>query len=106
MNSAYVKFWGVRGSNPTLDDDKIKYGGDTSCVEVYTGENLFILDMGTGIRQLGTKIISDSSYSSTINILLSHYHWDHVMGFLSFAPLFDDKYTINIYGNYQNTPIE
>ena len=64
------------------------------------------MDMGTGIKNLGEKIVSNPKSPSKINIFLSHYHWDHVMGFLSFAPLFDDKYTINIYGNNQNTPIE
>lgn len=102
---SYVKFWGVRGSNPSFDNNKTKYGGDTSCVEVRTEDNLFILDMGTGIRALGNHIISDDSYPTTIHILLSHYHWDHVMGFLSFAPLFNSKYTINIYGNNANTDI-
>ena len=71
MNKGYIKFWGVRGSNPTPDTNKIKYGGDTSCVEIKTALNdTIILDMGTGIRNLGDKIISDPSYSKEINIFL------------------------------------
>ena len=55
-----MKFWGTRGSNPTPDNNKIKYGGDTSCVEVRTYENdAIILDMGTGIRNLGKYILND-----------------------------------------------
>ena len=107
MKSNYVKFWGVRGSNPTPDINKAKYGGDTTCVEFRTSKNkLFILDMGTGIRNLGKHIISEKNGPTNINILLSHYHWDHVMGFLSFLPLFDSRYIINIYGHNSNTSID
>ena len=107
MNNGYVKFWGVRGSNPTPDKDKMYYGGDTSCIEIRTkNNNLIILDMGSGIRNLGKKIISDKSYDNEINIVLSHYHWDHIMGFFYFAPLYNEKYTINIYGYNKNTSID
>ena len=107
MAEGYVKFWGTRGSNPTPDNNKIKYGGDTSCVEVRTYENdAIILDMGTGIRNLGKQILNDPEYPKTLHIFLSHYHWDHIMGFLSFAPLFNADYTINIYGENSNTSID
>ena len=106
MNKGYIKFWGVRGSNPTPDTDKIKYGGDTSCIEIRTADNdAIILDMGTGIRNLGKEIIKDPSYPKEINILLSHYHWDHIMGFFYFSPLYDSDYTINIHGYNSKTPI-
>ena len=104
MSKGYIKFWGVRGSNPTPDKDKIEYGGDTSCIEVRTSDNeLIILDMGSGIRNLGTKILSDPSYPKTIHILLSHFHWDHIMGFLYFAPFYNDSFTFNIYGYNKHT---
>ena len=61
--------------------------------------------MGTGIKNLGQHILNDESYSKTINIFLSHYHWDHIMGFFSFAPLYNKDYTINIYGYNKATPI-
>ena len=58
MSKGYIRFWGTRGSNPTPDKDKIKFGGDTSCVEVRTDQNdLIIFDMETGLRNLGKKII-------------------------------------------------
>jgi len=105
-NSGYIKFWGVRGSNPTPDIDKMEFGGDTSCIEIRTAENdLIILDMGTGLRKLGNQIIEDASYGKEINIFLSHYHWDHIMGFFYFAPLYNSDYTINIYGYNSSTPI-
>tara|TARA_B100001996_G_scaffold380958_1_gene369433 strand:+ start:442 stop:1290 length:849 start_codon:yes stop_codon:yes gene_type:complete len=104
---SYIKFWGVRGSNPTPDKDKMQFGGDTSCVEIRTENNeLIILDMGTGLRNLGKKIIEDNTYPNEINIFLSHYHWDHIMGFFYFAPLYDSKFTINIHGYNAKTPME
>ena len=106
MSKGYIKFWGVRGSNPAPDKDKIKYGGDTSCVEVRSSKNdAIILDMGSGLRNLGIKILSDPTYPKTINIFISHFHWDHVMGFLYFTPLYDDSFTFNIYSNNKHTSI-
>ena len=76
----------------------MKYGGDTSCVEIRTHDNnLIILDMGTGLKRLGNNIINDASYPKNITIVLSHHHLDHLHGFLMFAPLFDSSYKINIY---------
>ena len=98
MNKTKIRFWGCRGSFPCPDKNKIEFGGDTSCVEIRTSDNnLVILDMGTGLKRLGEKIISDTSYPKKINIILSHYHLDHLLGFLMFAPLFSPEYTINIY---------
>ena len=105
-SKGYIKFWGVRGSFPTPDIEKLNYGGDTSCVEVRNTDNqLFIFDMGTGLRNLGEKIVSDTTYPKDINILLSHYHWDHIMGFFTFAPLYIEGYNINIYGYNKHTSI-
>ena len=107
MKNNYLKFWGVRGSRSTAETDKLKYGGDTSCIEIRTEDNdLIILDMGTGLNKLGETILSDKSYPKNINVFLSHYHWDHLLGFLNFKPLFDESFTINIYGNNKATSID
>lgn len=99
MKSDLIKFWGVRGSNPTTDEDKLEVGGDTSCVEVRTKDNeIIIFDMGTGLRSLGQSLIKETNPPKNINIFISHYHWDHILGFLSFIPLFNEKFNINIYG--------
>ena len=104
MTNRYIKFWGVRGSNPTADKDKMQFGGDTSCVEIRTSNNeLLIFDMGSGIRNLGKEILGDPNSPKTINIFLSHFHFDHIMGFLVFPPLFDKSYTVNIYGYNKST---
>ena len=106
MKNGYIKFWGVRGSHPTPDENKSLFGGDTSCVEIRTKNDLFIFDMGSGLRNLGTEMISDKSTPKNINIFLSHYHWDHIVGFLSFKPLFDSSFIFNIYGYNKNTDIK
>ena len=98
MNKTIIRFWGCRGSFPSLDRNKMIYGGDTSCIEIQTCDNnTIILDMGTGLKRLGEKITNNSSYSKNINIFLSHYHLDHIHGFLMFAPLFNSNYNIKIY---------
>ena len=103
MNKTIIRFWGCRGSFPSFDENQVIYGGDTSCIEVRTPDNeMIILDMGTGLRKLGQKILNDSSCPKNINIFLSHYHLDHIHGFLMFAPLFNPEYNITIYSRPSN----
>jgi len=102
MNGIKIKFWGVRGSFP-IPKSNDEFGGNTSCIEVRTGSNeLLIFDMGTGLRALGNSILKNDSDITNINIILSHFHYDHVLGFLMFSPLFSDKYNINIYAPGDN----
>lgn len=90
-----ITFYGVRGSIPSPGPDTAKYGGNTSCVyiELENGQNL-ILDSGTGIRKLGKRLINSSS---TINILLSHSHWDHVQGYPFFDPIYQRDRRIRVF---------
>lgn len=84
-----IRFWGVRGTIPTPGPDTIKYGGNTSCVEIHTSdEQLIILDAGTGIRHLGKELVKNSDGRITGSIFISHTHWDHIQGFPFFAPIF------------------
>ncbi len=96
-----VKFWGVRGSIPVPEADKLKVGGNTSCVEVLTdsGKRL-ILDAGTGIRAVGHAVSQElqKGVNQDIILLLSHTHWDHIQGLTFFTPLFNQAATIRIYG--------
>lgn len=96
-----VKLWGTRGSIATPDPDKMRYGGDTPCVEIRVGKSLFILDAGTGIRRLGNALMSDTKWSRTGHILLSHFHWDHIQGFPFFQPAFVPGNTFHIYGAFK-----
>ena len=97
MNGVKVKFWGVRGSFP-IPKSEDSFGGNTSCIEVRSTNNeLVLLDMGTGLRNFGNSILKEKTQVSDINIVLSHFHYDHILGFLMFAPLFVDKFNVNIF---------
>ena len=75
-----VRFWGVRGSVACPGPGTARYGGNTPCVEIRCGEHLFILDAGTGIRPLGNMLVQ-SGLIHSFDILLSHCHIDHIVGF-------------------------
>ena len=74
-NKTKIRFWGCRGSFPTPDKDKIIYGGHTSCVEIRTSDNqIIILDMGSGLKRLGDKIINDSTSNMFWYIIIGTYN--------------------------------
>ncbi|MEA3307079.1 MAG: MBL fold metallo-hydrolase [Elusimicrobiota bacterium] len=82
-----IKFWGARGSITVCGKDYLKYGGDTTCVEIRSKKgDLIIIDAGTGIRNLGKQLIKEGTKS--FNMLFTHSHWDHIMGFPFFAPIY------------------
>ena len=83
-----VTLCGVRGSIPTPDADKLRYGGNTSCVLLELEGGQLILDAGSGIRNLGARLFGRHE---EVHILLTHLHLDHIMGLLFFAPLFDTE---------------
>ncbi|HJK95846.1 MAG TPA: MBL fold metallo-hydrolase [Polyangiaceae bacterium LLY-WYZ-14_1] len=85
--SFYVRFWGVRGSIACPTPRHMRYGGNTSCLEVQAGDHHVILDAGTGIRELGKSFLDRGLRTGTL--LLTHTHWDHINGFPFFRPLFD-----------------
>lgn len=91
----YIRCWGSRGSIPVSGKDYVKYGGDTTCLEIRSKSgDLIIVDAGTGIRPLGNKLVKESI--NTFDILFTHAHWDHIMGFPFFKPLFIKGNTIKI----------
>ena len=81
-----VTFWGVRGSIACPGADMLKYGGNTSCLEVRCGEALLIFDAGTGLRPLGAKLAREGRIDA--DLFLSHTHFDHVSGLPFFGPAF------------------
>lgn len=89
-----VKFWGVRGSIACPSANHIKYGGNTSCIEVTANGHRLILDAGTGIRGLGKTYMEDDV--ENIHILLTHTHWDHINGFPFFVPAYDPARSVHI----------
>jgi phosphoribosyl 1,2-cyclic phosphodiesterase len=91
-----IRFWGVRGSVPVPNPDMLRYGGNTSCVEVTLEDGTeIILDAGTGIRELGA---ARAPSASKIQLLLTHLHVDHIHGLLFFPPLFDPENEVTVYG--------
>ena len=95
-----VTFWGVRGSVPVPGPTVARYGGNTSCVEVTTGDGTHvILDAGTGIRALGLAL---AGRAPNVHILLTHLHLDHIQGLMFFAPLFDPGANVTIWGPTSN----
>ncbi len=86
-----IKFWGVRGSTPTPQAENLRYGGNTSCVEVRLGEQIYIFDCGTGFRVLGHELereFGEKPFSA--HVFLSHFHWDHIQGMPFFRPLYNN----------------
>ncbi|MCR9215148.1 MAG: MBL fold metallo-hydrolase [Proteobacteria bacterium] len=92
--SMRVKFWGVRGSIATPSADHMKYGGNTSCVEVNVNDRIIILDAGTGVRLLGNCLLQRNLKDYLF--LQSHTHWDHINGFPFFGPVYQDNVNIKI----------
>jgi phosphoribosyl 1,2-cyclic phosphodiesterase len=97
-NDFFLRFWGVRGSYAVSYRDALKYGGNTSCVEVVAGKHHIILDAGTGIIGLGKELVKNNPNPLSLNLFLSHTHHDHLSGFYFFDPLFDERNRINIFG--------
>jgi len=94
-----VKFWGVRGSIPTPGPGTAYYGGNTSCVEVRCGDEIIILDAGTGLRALGTALMNEfKNHPLNLTLLLTHTHWDHIHGLPFFAPIYNPKCRLRILG--------
>jgi phosphoribosyl 1,2-cyclic phosphodiesterase len=93
-----VRFWGVRGSYAVSHRGALKYGGNTSCVEVVAGKHRIIFDAGTGIIGLGKELVKKNRAPLLLNLFLSHTHHDHLFGFYFFDPLFDSRNQIHIFG--------
>lgn len=88
-----ITCWGSRGSIPVSGKDYVTYGGDTTCIEIQTasGERI-IIDAGTGIRELGNRLTKEPP--TPFHLLLTHAHWDHVIGFPFFKPLYSNLHQI------------
>ncbi|MGE3954667.1 MAG: MBL fold metallo-hydrolase [Parachlamydiales bacterium] len=98
--TSQVKLWGTRGSIPVSGPQYAHYGGNTVCLEVRQPEHLVIIDAGTGIRELGEELI-ESPYRE-LHLFIGHAHWDHIIGFPFFKPVYDPEFTLHIYGPGSN----
>ncbi len=95
LASCYLKFWGTRGSNPVAGPNYVRFGGNTPCLEIRHDKDLLIIDAGSGIRDLGQTLANHEGPS--FDILLSHTHWDHLLGFPFFTPIHKSNKEIHIF---------
>jgi phosphoribosyl 1,2-cyclic phosphodiesterase len=94
-----VKFWGVRGSIACPGPKTVRYGGNTTCIEIRTDNNeLIILDAGTGIFPLSQALLAELPV--TANVLITHSHWDHIQGLPLFIPNFIPGNTLRLHGGF------
>jgi phosphoribosyl 1,2-cyclic phosphodiesterase len=94
-----LRFWGVRGSTPTPQPENLRYGGNTPCVEFRSDAgSLLIADCGSGLRMLGKALIKEFAWRSIqANILISHFHWDHIQGLPFFGPIYNEANQFHVY---------
>ncbi|MFM2428996.1 MAG: hypothetical protein RLZZ511_209 [Cyanobacteriota bacterium] len=92
-----IEFWGVRGSVSTPGESTVRYGGNTSCVEVRVADTRIIFDGGTGLRLLGEKMLTEDAPIDA-HLFFSHSHWDHIQGFPFFRPAFLAQNQFHVYG--------
>lgn len=95
MEKAVIKVYGIRGTVPVCEEEYKKYGGNTACVSIILEDKILIFDAGTGIRKLAEEWKEERK---EYHIFLSHLHMDHIQGLPLFAPLYDKKAKVTIYG--------
>jgi len=93
-----IVIWGCRGTIGSPGPSTIRYGGESTCIEVRTDDGeVIIIDAGSDIRKLGQHLLKDKSVSK-INLLLTHSHWDHLAGFPLFQPAYSSRYSFALCG--------
>lgn len=92
-----IRCYGARGSIPVSGPEYLRYGGDTTCFEVRSvADDIIIIDAGSGIRRLGNTLLAENRFVYTL--FLTHSHWDHILGFPFFKPIYDARTTLHIRG--------
>jgi len=106
-----VRFWGVRGSIPCPGPDTVIYGGNTTCLEIRADDRLLIADLGTGLRPLGDWLMANDfkKYGKIkADIFVTHTHWDHILGFPMFTPVYIPGTELHITGpvSFENNSLK
>jgi phosphoribosyl 1,2-cyclic phosphodiesterase len=97
-----IHFWGNRGSIASPGPDTVRYGGNTTCVEIRNGNDFILIDAGTGIRKAGEHIIRERGGNQDIPLLITHTHWDHIQGLPFFIPAFIPGNRLRIFGPHNH----
>ena len=92
-----IKFYGVRGSIPVPGPGTVRVGGNTSCVLYSVGDQHIILDCGSGMRTLSSDMLAHKA-PVRASVLLTHYHWDHLLGLPFFVPIYQPSTELTFYG--------
>lgn len=93
-----MRFWGVRGSLPVSGPEFQKFGGSTICIEVRCGDDVLLFDAGSGILPAGRALKAEGCEHASL--FFTHCHYDHILGFPYFQPLFDPKGTVDIWSGH------
>jgi len=92
-----IRCWGARGSIPVSGKNYLRYGGNTTCLEIRNNrDDILLIDAGSGIREAGNAFLACGRHDFTL--LLTHAHWDHIMGFPFFKPLYFEKTNLTVWG--------
>lgn len=92
-----IRCFGARGSIPVSGKEYLKYGGDTTCIEIRTGDGeIIIIDAGSGIRRLGNRLLLEKR--NKLNLIFTHTHWDHILGFPFFKPIYVKGVKMDLFG--------
>jgi phosphoribosyl 1,2-cyclic phosphodiesterase len=98
-SSVRIKFWGTRGSIAVPGPTTVRYGGNTTCVEVRADGEIIVLDAGSGIRPLGGALAKEFGTNPiAVSLLITHAHWDHIQGLPFFKPAYNSKNETRIFG--------
>ncbi len=92
----FLHFWGTRGSIPVSGSSFVRHGGNTPSLEINDGQSTIIIDAGTGIRELGIKLMKEPP--QPLHLFIGHTHWDHIQGFPFFTPAYRPGTSLTVYG--------
>jgi phosphoribosyl 1,2-cyclic phosphodiesterase len=99
-----LKFWGTRGSIPAPGPKTARYGGNTPCTELRVGRHRFIIDAGTGLRELGSQMMAEAlGKPQEAHVFIGHTHWDHIQGIPFFVPMYLPQNKFSLYGVHGTT---